>query len=453
VPTSGENPWALGAYATGNKQVGIRNYALDSNPLNYSDIGYDSACSAPLVGPPVEPACAARSEVHSDGEIWNAVNYDLRVTLVSKYNGSFPESNASLQKSCANGILPADKCPGNRRWIQIMYDAWLLMPPDVSMLDARDAYLAADVMRFGGANQTAVWHAFAKRGMGQGASTVDNNDPDPKPSFKSPVETSPTLHFSAVNENGVALKAKIFVGRYEAAITPAADTDATTPLKKDLAMVPGTYDFVATAPGYGHLRFSWTVGSSNADAVLHVNTNWASSVKGATASGDGGNFADLIDDTENTDWAVIAAAPNDNGKQVTVKLNGAHVVDRVQVSAMLHPRDDADDYDNIGQSRFSALRSFDIQTCNENSANCALPISWTTVGHFVNAFKAGIPRPLMPQMLIRSFDVTNTMATRVRLVVLDNQCTGNPPRQVPETRFSSRLRSATSVPARVRRRC
>jgi uncharacterized repeat protein (TIGR01451 family) len=234
------------------------------------------------------------------------------------------------------------------------------------------------------------------------------------------------VHFSAVNESGAAVKAKIYVGQYEAGITPAADTDSATPLTKDLAMVPGTYDFVATAPGYGHLRFSWTVGSVSANAALHFTTNWASSAKGATASGDGGNFADLIDDTENTDWAVIAAAPNVNGKQVTVKLNGAHVVDRVQVSAMLHPRDDADDYDNIGQSRFSALRSFDIQTCNENTANCALPISWTTVGHFVNAFKAGIPRPLMPQMLIRAFDVTNTMATRVRLVVLDNQCTGNP---------------------------
>ncbi len=426
VPTGGENPWALGAYVTGNKSVGIRNYALDNNPLNYSDIGYDSSCNAPLVGPPVEPACASRSEVHSDGEIWNAVNYDLRQALVNKYNGGFPASNAALQRNCADGKLPADRCPGNRRWIQIMYDAWLLMPPDVSMLDARDAYLAADVMRFGGANQTAMWHVFAKRGMGQLASTLDNNDPDPKPSFKSPDESSPILHFSAVNENGAAVNAKIFVGRYEAAITPAADTNSATPLKKDLPMVAGGYDFVAAAPGYGHLRFHWTVGNANASVVLHFATNWASSVEGATASGDGGNFADLIDDTESTNWAVIGAASNINRKQVTVKLNAAHLVDRVQVSAMLHPRDDADDYDSIGQSRFCALRSFDIQTCNESSVNCALPISWVTVGHFVNAFSAAIPRPVMPQMLIKSFDVTNTTATRVRLVVLDSQCTGNP---------------------------
>ena len=39
------------------------------------------------------------------------------------------------------------------------------------MLDARDAMLAADRMRFGGANQAAIWDAFARRGMGSDAST------------------------------------------------------------------------------------------------------------------------------------------------------------------------------------------------------------------------------------------------------------------------------------------
>src|SRR4029079_8594780 len=63
APPGNANEWALGPYATGNMEVGIRNYALHANPLNYSDMGYDSACNAPLVAPPVEPACASRSEV------------------------------------------------------------------------------------------------------------------------------------------------------------------------------------------------------------------------------------------------------------------------------------------------------------------------------------------------------------------------------------------------------
>ncbi|MEA2311073.1 MAG: extracellular elastinolytic metalloproteinase, partial [Solirubrobacteraceae bacterium] len=58
VPVNGESPWAEGPYVTGNKTTGIRDYALDKNPLNYSDVGFDTP------GP----------EVHADGEIWNGTN-------------------------------------------------------------------------------------------------------------------------------------------------------------------------------------------------------------------------------------------------------------------------------------------------------------------------------------------------------------------------------------------
>ena len=69
VPASGENPFAVGAYATGKKQRAIRNYGMNYpgtgafptpsstpqvNPLNFSDLGYD------LTG----------GQVHADGEIW-----------------------------------------------------------------------------------------------------------------------------------------------------------------------------------------------------------------------------------------------------------------------------------------------------------------------------------------------------------------------------------------------
>ena len=53
-----------------------------------------------------------------------------------------------------------------------MFDAFLLQQGATSMLDARDAMIAADQMRFGGANTEAMWAAFARRGMGAGASTA-----------------------------------------------------------------------------------------------------------------------------------------------------------------------------------------------------------------------------------------------------------------------------------------
>jgi hypothetical protein len=82
----------------------------------------------------------------------------------------------------------------------------------------------------------------------------------------------------------------------------------------------------------------------------------------------------------------------------------------------------------IGQNRFTALRQFAIQTCNASALNagCTLPTGFSTVYTSpANAFPAGTPRPVSPELLIRSFDIPATTATHVRLVVLTNQCTGN----------------------------
>ena len=91
--------------------VGIRNYALNANPLNYSDIGYD------ITGP----------EVHADGEIWNAVNYDIRAGAGREVQR---ERTRRVEQGAADWAAPRASCrptcPGNRRWIQLVYDAWLL---------------------------------------------------------------------------------------------------------------------------------------------------------------------------------------------------------------------------------------------------------------------------------------------------------------------------------------
>ncbi|HEX8649767.1 MAG TPA: M36 family metallopeptidase [Pyrinomonadaceae bacterium] len=417
VPTGGESPFAVGAYVTGDKNEGIRNYNMSANPLNYSDVGYD-------VGGP---------EVHSDAEIWDSANFDIRQNLIDKYNASFPYSNATLQKRCADGILPADQCPGNRRWIQIVYDAWLLMPPGVSMLDARDAYLAADVMRFGGANQKELWRAFAKRGMGQFASSIDSDDTDPKPNFESKVETNEArITFRAVAVEGhAAVKVKIYVGKYEARATPIADTDSATPLSNLVKFVPGTYDFIAQGPGFGELRFTLTLAANQVTTYyIHIPTNFASKTNGATASGDGANEINLIDDTENTNWASLGSPVA--GKQVTVKLGGGGVktINRVQVSAMLRGADSGDPNDPGGQSRFSALRQFEVYACSATVANLncsAPPLGFTKIFTSpADAFPGTNPRPVAPDLIIRSFNVPSTQATHVQLRVVTNQCTGGP---------------------------
>src|SRR5262249_36633753 len=166
-----------------------------------------------------------------------------------------------------------------RAWLQIVYDAWLLDPATVSMLDARDAYLAADVLRFGGANQTELWRAFAQRGMGSGASSNTNADTDATPSFESPAEPNATVTFNSVatDEGGAPVPARIYVGRYEDRAVPIADTDPATALSNTAKFVPGTYDFVVQAPGYGLTRFTQTFTANATTVSFKLQTNWASS--------------------------------------------------------------------------------------------------------------------------------------------------------------------------------
>jgi extracellular elastinolytic metalloproteinase len=434
VPTAGESPYAVGPYVTGNQETGIRNYNMSASPLNFSDIGYDFVCNAAIVGPPIEEPCPdGRTQVHADGEIWSATNFDIRQELIRKYRRNFPATDAVLQRRCADGELPAEQCPGNRRWAQIMFDAYLLMQPAVSMLDARDAYLAADVMRFGGANQAALWKVFATRGMGEFASTNGSSDIDPVPNFETPLATNEaqiTFAVVAGDEGGAPVNAEIFIGDYEAAVTPIADTDPATPRGATAKFIPGRYDLLVRADGHGLHWFSRKFAAGQTTTLtISVPTNWASISKGAAASGEGVNHDDLIDDTEETNWAVLGRAPNVQGATVTVDLSGdgPQLVKFANVSAMLRPADPDNAGDPAGQNRFTALRQFEIQACNADAANCSLPTSFTTIFTSAeDAFPAGIPRPLAPNLLHRVFNVTDTMATHLRLVVLDNQCTGGP---------------------------
>jgi extracellular elastinolytic metalloproteinase len=393
-----QSTWIEGPYVTGNTKSGIRDYALDANPLNYSDVGFD------LTGP----------EVHADGEIWNAVNYDVRQALVKKYDAKFPSTNAALQLRCADGLpgtaapqapLPPEQCPGNRRWIQIMFDAFLLQQGDTSMLTARDAYLAADRMRFGGANQAELWAAFAKRGMGASAATDTTEDNQPVPGFDSPLASNATVTFAS-NAPG----ATFYIGQYEARATPVATT---------AKFVPGTYDVLVRAPGYGLQRFKMTVAAGQTvTKTFTLKQNVASKSAGASASGTGTNLDDLIDDTESTTWdAGTVAQPS-----VTISFAGAKPVRTIAVSALLDPDDPDGD-----EGRFTALRSFKVETCDGRTANCSLPIAWKPLYTSpADAFPAIAPRPLAPDLTLRTFDVPDTTATQIRFTALASQCTGGP---------------------------
>jgi hypothetical protein len=440
VPTDGENRYAVGAYATGNQLRGIRNYGMNFpstgddpepsvypqvNALNFSDMGYD------VTGP----------QVHADGEIWSATNFSIRKALIAKYDRNYPADDAELQESCAEGETAPQRCPGNRRWIQLVLDSYLLMPTNPSMLQARDAVLAADLLRFGGANQKELWLEFARRGYGAGATssnTTANTDTDPTPDFVAVGTPSANVRFVARDRSGGLVSARIYVGQYEARVSPIADTNPATSganLDDTASFAPGQYELIANAPGYGHVRFRATF-KSNQSRVLTIRfaDNVASRFAGATASGDAvgatpaamqAQLDNLIDDTEGTNWTAAGDVAGGNltvdGKQVTIDLAGssAQRVKHVQLSALLAP----------GQSRFTALRSFEIWACNaEAGDDCASPAGYSSVYTSpADFFPSTAPRPIAPDLILREFNVrNNTNATHLRLVVKTSQCTGAP---------------------------
>jgi extracellular elastinolytic metalloproteinase len=374
VPVAGENRFAVGPYVTGDPVAGIRNYGMNDSPLNYSDVGYD------VTGP----------QVHADGEIWSATNFDLRGAITPQV------------------------------WRQVMFDAYLLMPSAVSMVDARDAYLAADQMRYSGSHHVAMWQVFARRGFGEAASSNTNADTDPIPSFASPMHSETAVTFDPRDADGNPVAgAQLFVGHFQARANPVADTSAATALGATVPVVAGTYDFLVRADGFGLRRVEDVVVTGSGTHTLSVTLprNLASQASGGTAAGDGTRLSALIDDTEATNWE--SAGSPIAGKQVTIDLAGTtpRELGSLQVSAMLF----------TGQNRFTALRQFRIQVCRAVAGRtCTNAAEFSTVFTSpANAFPAVQPRPRSPQLIFRSFPLSGS-ATHIRLVVLQNQCTGAP---------------------------
>lgn len=392
----GDTPYVTGAYVTGDDATGIRNFDMSRSTLNYSNIGYD------VVGP----------SVHSEGEIWSATNFTLRQAFVDEYG----KGSAALQRSCADGDTPVEECPGNRRWVQLVFDAFLVPATgEVSMVDMRDAILVADRLRFGGANEALIWDAFASRGLGADATSNGADDMDPVPSFTSPAGGNGTVSFRVA---GTPAPVKIFIGEFEKATLPVADTDPATGLGEAVEMLAGRYDALAVGPGVGHQRFSFEVKPGVRRTVTVPGaTNLAAVANGATVTGDGTDPDALIDGTESSSWQATAEDVDGLGATVDLAGQGARDVRRVNVSAFYK-----------SGSRFSALRQFRVLACNaEAGDDCSEPGSFRQV--FLSpadAFPGDGIRPTAPDLNAASFEVPETAATHLRFEVVTNQCTGGP---------------------------
>jgi hypothetical protein len=251
------------------------------------------------------------------------------------------------------------------------------------------------------------------------------------------------------------VNARIYVGHHEARVSPIADTDPATNapgtalhnnLDATATIARGTYELIATAPGYGAVRFRRTV-TGDQTITLRMAPNVASKANGATASGDAAPVMSgtntvltaeqvrdrLIDDTEATNWQAAAVESGGSwsvdNRRVTVDLAGdaPQRLTRAQVSSMLGPVWDPNTNMDMTQNRFTALRQFELWSCNARFADCGTDAGFNRVyASAADFFPADAPRPVSPMLLLREFTFSPVQATHLQLRVRNSQCTGGP---------------------------
>ncbi|KAF9556787.1 hypothetical protein CPC08DRAFT_75227 [Agrocybe pediades] len=138
--------YVLGQYVT-NDPAGIRSHPYSTsatvNPLRYSSL-------------------KTLTEVHDIGEVWANLLYQVYAGLVGAHGWS------------ANARTDPTTSEGNVVFMHLFIDSLPIQPCNPTFLTARDAWIQADVNRFGGANKCILWNAFASRGLGVNA--ANHND-------------------------------------------------------------------------------------------------------------------------------------------------------------------------------------------------------------------------------------------------------------------------------------
>ncbi len=307
-----DGSYAVGQFATGNYSRGIRRFPYSTNPsvypLNYADI---TTSIAP----------------HGVGEIWCNTLLEARAQLIRKLG--FTE--------------------GQRQSIQLVVDGMKLSSPSPTFLDSRNSILQADRVNNGGVNQCALWTAFAKRGMGFSASTLDSRDTVPSQAFDMPPFCSDlgivqfdqksyllgeTVRLALGDRNSTGtqtVKIRSSVTGDEETLTMTADARYLGAYNSNLRVVAG-----AAIPGDGQLQASL----SARDKII-VTYEDANNGSGATAqitaqseivgektlfddSVETGNLGWSVSGVPASTWAIAETASASGSRSWTDSPNGSY---------------------------------------------------------------------------------------------------------------------------------
>jgi hypothetical protein len=171
---------SVGEYAVDNPSSGVRRFAMNEGP---DDFTYGYICTGPPSFPSTIPC-----EVHDIGEFWTIVLWEMKEAMINRFHNRafpagpfFPTYNQPVGQAASNihnaagrttdgsgSVTRIDRASieyGSFVALFRVTDAMKLAPCNPTMVDMRDAILAAD-RALGGEFQDLIWRDFANRGVG-----------------------------------------------------------------------------------------------------------------------------------------------------------------------------------------------------------------------------------------------------------------------------------------------
>ena len=332
--------------------------------------------------------------------------------MIARYGAGTPRSAEGAARTAQT---PVTACPGNRRWIQLVFDSFLLMAAsqdEHGRRPGRDARRRHDPLRRGepGPAVERVRQARPRRDRGQQRRTATPTRRRASPR-RTPSEA--TVRVPAGRRRGVGLRRRsCSSGHYQARAVPVADTDAATPLTDPVSLVPGTYEFVARAPGLRAVRIGPVTvkAGPGPDLPVKMRPNLASSATaGATAAGDGINLRAGSSTTTRPPTGPRSAARSPAGRSPSTWPAASSRYAGFRSARCCDPQI-AGRRRRRRQSRFSALRQFRVLACTAQGAvTCANSADFRPVyTSRPDAFPSVAPRPRAPELIMRSFDIPRT---------------------------------------------
>ncbi|WP_130733169.1 M36 family metallopeptidase [Flavobacterium sp. J27] len=147
--------------STSSRTVGTYLFNQGPNGAGIRPFPYNTSMT---INPQTYDSIKTVSGPHAIGSVWCTMLWEMTWNLINQHGFDADLING-------NG--------GNNISLALVTEGLKLQPCSPGFVDARNAILAADIALYGGANQCAIWTAFAKRGLGYSASqgsSFDKND-------------------------------------------------------------------------------------------------------------------------------------------------------------------------------------------------------------------------------------------------------------------------------------